>query len=67
MTVSATDSARLATTPAVAAVAVLRWKAARRQASSASGERGAARVAVRPCTTAGTSATPPHSSAATAP
>ena len=66
ITVSATDSARLATTPATAAVAVRRWKRARCTASSGSAPRAGGTAASRACTTAGTSATPPNSNAATA-
>ena len=66
ITVMATDSARLATTPATAALAVWRANRARRKASNSRGWRGAVRGDNRACTPAGTSTTPPASSAATA-
>ena len=65
ITVSATDSARLATTPATAALAVWRWWRARSLASNTSGRRRVSGRASSACTPTGTKATPPASSAAT--
>ena len=65
MTVSATESARLATTPATAALALWRWCMARRSASSTSAWPGDGQAASSANTAAGTSATPPNRIAAT--
>ena len=59
ITVSATDRARLATTPATAIVALSRWCRARSTASSASARRGGAMPASARPTPAGTQAMPP--------
>ena len=66
ITVMATLSARLATTPATVALAVWRAKRARRRASKPTADRGAALADSKVCTAAGTSTTPPASNVATA-
>lgn len=58
----ATDSARLATTPATVAPAPARAKCARLSASSPSAPRGAGQRDSATLTSHGTSATPPASS-----
>ena len=65
ITVSATDSARLATTPATATAAASRSWWARRSASSGSTESDVGRRASNTSTSSGTQAMPPTSSSAT--
>ena len=65
MTVSATASARLATTPATAMVAAWRWSRARSTASSHNGRRCGRTRASSAATPAGTQTMPPSSRHAT--